>query len=413
MSKEKVLLAYSGGLDTSCILAWLIDKGFEVICMVADLGQKEDWPAIQKKAAQGGAIKCYIEDLKHEFVTKYVFEAIKANAIYEGRYLLGTSLARPCIAKRMVELAVKEGCKYVAHGATGKGNDQVRFELTTYSLEPSLKVIAPWRDPEFFNRFQGRSDLMKYAQEKGIPVSSTPKAPWSMDENLMHCSYESGILEDPRALPPPEMFHVCVNPEDAPDKPENIVISFKDGVPTEVHNMETGKKVSGPLQLFEYLNELGRKHGVGRVDIVENRFVGIKSRGVYETPGGTILRCAHMDLEGVAMDREVLRLRDMLAPKFAELVYNGFWFSPEMDFLMAAIAKSQEHIDGEVQVKLYKGSAMAVGRSSPCSLYDPELASMEVAGKYNQADADGFIKINAVRLKAHRAIIRKMAATTK
>mmetsp|Transcript_6115 Transcript_6115/g.10566 ORF Transcript_6115/g.10566 Transcript_6115/m.10566 type:complete len:415 (+) Transcript_6115:99-1343(+) len=408
MGKERICLAYSGGLDTSCILKWLLEKDFDVVCMIADLGQQEDFEAARKKALAIGACAVYVEDVKEEFVTDFIFPAIKANAIYEGRYLLGTSVARPCIAKKQIEVCHKENCGYVAHGATGKGNDQVRFELTYYSLEPNIKVVAPWRDPEFYNRFQGRADLMAYASERGIPVPSTPKAPWSMDENMLHCSYESGILEDPAAVPPPEMFHVCVNPEDAPNKAEHIKITFKDGNPVRVENLDDGTIIEGPVPILTYLNALGRKHGVGRVDIVENRFVGIKSRGVYETPGGSILRVAHMDIEGVAMDREVMRLRDMLSPKFSELVYYGFWYSPEMDFLMAAINKSQEYIDGNVQVKLYKGTAIAQARESPTSLYDPELASMNVAGGYNPSDATGFIRINAVRLKAHRAIITKL-----
>mmetsp|Transcript_36967 Transcript_36967/g.59829 ORF Transcript_36967/g.59829 Transcript_36967/m.59829 type:complete len:418 (+) Transcript_36967:90-1343(+) len=414
MGKQKVCLAYSGGLDTSCILKWLVEeKGYEVIAYMADVGQKEDFEVARQKALKVGASKVYIEDLRKDFVDNFVWPAVKANGIYESRYLLGTSLARPCIAKSMVGVANKEGCKFISHGATGKGNDQVRFELSVYALDPAIEIIAPWRMPEFFNRFQGRSDLMKYAEQHNIPVSSSPKAPWSMDENLMHCSYESGVLEDPRASPPKEMFHVCVSPQDAPDKTEKIVIRFKDGTPIEVENLDDKKKVTGSVELLEYLNDLGRKHGIGRIDIVENRFVGIKSRGVYETPGVTILRAAHLDIEGIAMDREVMRLRDMLSPKFAELTYYGFWFAPEMDFLMAAIDKSQEYIDGEVELALYKGTVIAVGRSSPTSLYSADLASMEIAGGYNPVDADGFIKINAVRLKAHRAIVNKIASESK
>jgi argininosuccinate synthase len=402
---EKVVLAYSGGLDTSCILKYLIDQGMEVICYIGDVGQEDDFEAARKKALGIGASKVFVEDLKREFVTDFIFPAIKANAIYENRYLLGTSLARPCIARRQIQIAEQEGCTAVSHGATGKGNDQVRFELAFYALHPGLKVIAPWRDAEFLSRFQGRSDLMAYAREKGIPVRETPDAPYSTDENLYHISYESGVLEDPRCGPTKDMFRYTVDPIDAPNTPENITIEFKDGSPTRVTNLHDQTEHTDPLALFCYLNELGRKHGIGRVDIVENRFVGIKSRGVYETPGGTILREAHLDIEGIAMDREVMRLRNELSPKFSELIYNGFWFSPEMDFLMSAINKSQELIDGLVELSLYKGRAYVVGRSSPSSLYDQKLSSMEIAGGFNPKDSEGFIKINSIRLRAHRAIV--------
>jgi argininosuccinate synthase len=401
---EKVILAYSGGLDTSCILKWLVEKGYDVIAYMADVGQDEDFEAAKKKALEIGASKVYVEDLKKEFVTDFIFPAIKANAIYEGRYLLGTGLARPVIAKKQIEIAKKEGAKYVSHGATGKGNDQVRFELTYYALNPKIKVIAPWKDAEFLSKFKGRTDLLNYAKEKGIPVTATHAKPYSMDENLMHISYESGVLEDPMAAPDPEIFKWTKSPKDAPDKETHIEIHFKDGEPVKVVNKGDKTVKSDPLEVYQYLNKLGAENAIGRIDIVENRFVGIKSRGVYETPGATILRAAHMDIESIAMDREVMRLRDMLAPKFAEIVYYGFWYSPEMEFLMAAINKSQEIIDGVVHLSLYKGNITIQGRESPSSLYEKDLSSMDIEGGFNQKDSEGFIKINAIRLMAHNAI---------
>jgi argininosuccinate synthase len=407
MMKEKVVLAYSGGLDTSCILKWLVDKGYDVIAYMADVGQQEDFEAAKEKALKIGASKVYVEDLKKEFVTDFIFEAIEANAIYESRYLLGTALARPVIAKKQIEIAGKEGAAYVSHGATGKGNDQVRFELTYYALNPKIKVIAPWKDEEFLAKFKGRTDLINYAKEKGIPVDATHEKPYSTDENLMHISYESGILEDPLTSPTKDMFKWSVDPKDAPDQQTELEVHFKDGLPIKVVNKNDGTTKTDPLELFQYLNELGAKNGVGRIDIVENRFVGIKSRGVYETPGATILRAAHLDIESIAMDREVMRLRDMLAPKFAELVYYGFWYSPEMEFLTAAIGKSQELIDGVVYLSLYKGNITVTGRESPSSLYDKELSSMDIEGGFNQKDSEGFIKINAIRLMAHNAIVHR------
>ncbi|VVC02911.1 Argininosuccinate synthase [Candidatus Bilamarchaeum dharawalense] len=401
---KKVILAYSGGLDTSCILKWLVDKGYTVIAYVADVGQDEDFDAVKAKALQIGASKVYIEDLKKEFVTDFIFPAIKANAIYEGRYLLGTSLARPVIAKKQIEIAEKEGAEYVSHGATGKGNDQVRFELTYYALNPKIKIIAPWKDPEFLVKFKGRTDLINYAKEKGIPIKATLSKPYSEDDNLMHISHEAGILEDPKLQPEESVYSKTVSPKKAPDKETHIEIHFKDGTPIKVVNRENGVVKTDPLELFMYLNELGSQNGIGRVDMVENRFVGIKSRGIYESPGATILRAAHMDIESIAMDREVMRLRDMLEPKFSEIVYYGFWFSPEMDFLMAAIEKSQELIDGVVYLSLYKGNVNIKGRESPSSLYDQDLSSMNIEGGFNQMDSLGFIKINAVRLMAHHAI---------
>jgi argininosuccinate synthase len=408
---KKVVLAYSGGLDTSVILRWLIDQGYEVITYIADVGQKADFKNAKQKALKVGASKVYVEDLKKEFVTDYIFRIFKANALYEGRYLLGTAAARPLIAKRQIQIAAKENAGFVSHGATGKGNDQVRFELAYYALNPRIKVLAPWKMDGFLQRFKGRTDLINYAEEKGIEVSSTIKKPYSEDDNLLHISHEAGILEDPNHEPEEDIFSKTVSPEKAPDRATKISIRFKDGVPVKVTNLENGRSEAEPLRLFMFLNELGSRNGIGRIDMVENRFVGIKSRGVYETPGGTILFAAHKDIEGIAMDREVMRLRDMLSPKFAELVYNGFWFSPEMSFLMSAINESQEAIDGTVTLKLYKGNVTILGRQSPSSLYDKALSSMDIEGGFNQKDSEGFIKIHATRLMAHNAIMKKHGGT--
>ena len=404
---NKVVLAYSGGLDTSVILKWLINRGYEVIAYIADVGQAGDFQKAKRKALKAGASKVYIEDLKKELVTDYIFPIFKANALYEGRYLLGTAAARPIIAKRQIEIAAKEKAAYVSHGATGKGNDQVRFELAYYALNPKIKVIAPWKTDAFLAEFKGRTDLINYAQANGIEISSTIAKPYSEDDNLLHISHEAGILEDPARECDGEIYSKTVSPEKAPDKATRIKIFFKDGEPVKVTNLATGKSETDPLKLFNMLNDLGSKNGIGRIDMVENRFVGIKSRGVYETPGGTILFAAHKDIEGIAMDREVMRLRDMFSPKFAELVYNGFWFSPEMNFLMAAINESQKAIDGSVTLKLYKGNVMVLARESSSSLYDKELSSMDVAGGFNQKDSEGFIKIHATRLMAHSAIMSR------
>jgi argininosuccinate synthase len=407
MNKEKVILAYSGGLDTSVILKWLVNKGHDVIAYIADVGQQEDFEKVREKALNTGASKVYVEDLKEEFVTGYIFPIIKANALYEGRYLLGTAIARPLIAKRQIEIANLENALCVSHGATGKGNDQVRFELSYYALKPGVRIFAPWKDAEFLGEFKGREDLIRYAESYGIQVQATTGKPYSEDENLFHISHEAGILEDPALEPAREVYSKTVDPEDAPDRAVRIVIEFKDGIPVKVENPEAGIVETQPLALFRYLNRVGSENGIGRVDMVENRFVGIKSRGIYETPGGTILHVAHKDIEGVAMDREVMRLRDMLTAKFSELVYYGFWFSPEMDFLMAAIDKSQEVIDGKVQLKLYKGNVFVCGRESTSSLYDMDLSSMHLEGGFNQQDSAGFIKINAIRLMAHNAIMHR------
>ena len=407
--REKVVLAYSGGLDTSVILSWLIEEGYEVIAFVADVGQQEDFGAVERKALEIGASRVHVEDLQEELLTQYVFPMIKAGALYEGVYMLGTAVARPLIAKRQVEIAAREGTLSVAHGATGKGNDQVRFELTYYALEPKIKVIAPWKMRSFLERFAGRSDLLEYAARRGIDVKSTADKPYSEDDNLFHISHEAGILEAPEREAPEHVYSRTVSPEEAPDQPTRIAVTFRDGLPVRVENRDDGRIEETPLALFKYLNDLGRINGIGRIDIVENRFIGVKSRGIYETPGGTILYAAHRDIEGIAMDREVMRLRDMLSAKLAELIYNGFWFSPEMEFLLAAIDKSQELIDGTVFLKLYKGGVHITGRQSQSSLYDRELSSMDIEGGFDQNDAEGFIKINAIRLMAHRAITQQRA----
>jgi argininosuccinate synthase len=411
MSKKKVVLAYSGGLDTSIILKWLLEEGYEVVAYCADVGQKEDFKAAKEKALKIGASKVYVEDLKEEFVTDFIYPAFSAGAVYEGRYLLGTALARPIIAKRQIEIAEKEGADYVSHGATGKGNDQVRFELTYYALKPDIQVLAPWKMQSFLQRFRGREDMLNYADQHGIPVTATRKKPYSEDDNLLHISHEAGILEDPGMICEEAVYSRTVPIENTPDKPAMIALTFKDGIPVKVENLDDGHVETKPLPLFEYLNKIGAAHGVGRLDMVENRFVGIKSRGVYESPGGTILHNAHTDLEGIAMDREVMRLRNMLREKVAETIYYGFWYSPEMDFLMSAIRQSQKHIDGTVKVKLFKGVAYPVARTSPTSLYNPELSSMNVAGGFNQQDSEGFIKINAIRLKAHHEILKVLGRT--
>jgi argininosuccinate synthase len=407
MNKGKIVLAYSGGLDTSVILKWLIEKEYEVIAYVADVGQDDDFEEVKKKALKVGASKVFIKDLREEFVTDYIFPALEANAVYENQYLLGTALARPVIAKHQIMIAEQEKAEIVSHGATGKGNDQVRFELSYYALNPKIKILSPWKTQEFLDQFKGRTDMLTYAQKYNIPVKATASKPYSEDDNLMHISHEAGILEDPKYKAEKDMFTKMVAPQDAPDKETHLEIHFKDGLPVKVINRDDNRLYSKPLELFMFLNKVGGQNGIGLLDMVENRFVGIKSRGVYETPAGTILLKAHMDIEGIAMDREVMRLRNMLSPVFSELVYNGFWFSPEMDFLRAAIDKSQEFIDGIVYLTLYKGNVIIDGRESPSSLYDKELSSMDIEGGFDQKDSSGFIKINAIRLMAHNAIIRK------
>jgi argininosuccinate synthase len=397
-NKEKILLAYSGGLDTSVILKWLLNHNYDVVCCLVDVGQKEDFAAAKKKALSIGASNVYIEDAKKEFIEEYIFQALKANAIYEGKYLLGTSLARPVIVKKLVKIAKQENINIVAHGATGKGNDQVRFELGLMQLLPGVKIISPWKEPEFLEQFKGRTDLINYAKKNNIPITSTLEKPYSMDDNLMHISYEGGILEDPKKFPANDMCKWVTDPKHAPDKETDIIIEFKKGIPVKVINQTENKSVEGALELFNYLNELGAKNGIGKTDIVENRFVGMKSRGVYETPGGTILWKAHLDIEGITLDKEVAHLKDMLMPKIAALIYNGFWFSPEMKFLMSAVNQSQENVEGKVYMTIYKGNVMIKGRESAKSLYSTDIASMDKLGGYDQTDAKGFIKINALRL---------------
>uniref|UniRef100_A0A2C9MAH9 Argininosuccinate synthase n=2 Tax=Biomphalaria TaxID=6525 RepID=A0A2C9MAH9_BIOGL len=394
---KKVVLAYSGGLDTSTILVWLIEQGYQVIAYLANIGQEEDFDAVRTKALKFGALKMVILDLRKEFVEEFIWPAVQANATYEDRYLLGTSLARPLIARAMVKVAVDEGAHYVAHGATGKGNDQIRFELGAYALHPTIEVISPWRLPEFYQRFKGRTDLFKYAEEHGIPLPVTLSSPWSMDANLMHISYESGVLEDPNHQAPAGLFQMTADPEKAPDNSDVIEIEFKKGVPIKVTNQEQGVELTEALDIFVYLNKVGGKHGIGRVDLVENRFIGMKSRGIYETPGGTILLTAHTDIEVFTMDRELRKIKRTLDIQFGDQVYKGFWFSPECEFTRFCIAKSQENVEGVVTLKLFKGGVYILGRKSPLSLYNKELVSMNVQGDYEPVDAGGFIKINALR----------------
>lgn len=397
--KTKVILAYSGGLDTSVMVKWLTNKGYDVVAYIADVGQNKELDALKEKALKTGASKIYIEDLKKEFVENFIFQALKADAIYEGQYLLGTALARPLIAKKQVEIAKKEGTSILAHGCTGKGNDQVRFELTWMQFMPDVTIISPWKDKEWLGQFKGRTDLIKYAEKEGIPIDVTLKKPYSTDENLMHISYESGILEDTSNEPKSEMFKLTVSPKNAPDKETNICIEFEKGIPIKVTNLSDNLEVKGSLKLFTYLNKLGTENGIGRIDIVENRFVGIKSRGVYETPAGTILFEAHRDIESITIDKEVMHLKELFAPMIAKLIYNGFWYSPEMEFLMAAINKSQENVSGKVYIKLYKGNVIVTGRKSKNSLYNQNISSMDEEGGYDQEDANGFIKITGLRLK--------------
>ena len=389
----KVVLAYSGGLDTSCILTWLQEKyNAEVITYCADVGQAEELDGIDEKALACGAKKSYVEDLNEEFAKDYIFPMFQANAIYENMYLLGTSIARPLISKHLVEVARKEGAEYICHGATGKGNDQIRFELSAYALNPAIKFIAPWRSPDW--TFKSRTDLINYAREHKIPVNVSAKKPYSMDRNLLHISFEGGALEDPWTEAPAEC-HVMTTPvEDAPNTPEYITISFEKGNPVAIND----QKLS-PANIMRELNRLGGKHGIGRIDIVETRYTGMKDRGVYETPGGTILFHAHRAMESITMDREVMSVRDSLIDKYANMIYNGFWFSPEREFLQAAITESQKNVTGDVRCKLYKGCCHIVGRRSPYTLYDPEVVTFEPDDVYNQQDATGFIKLNALRLR--------------
>lgn len=395
---NKVLLAYSGGLDTSVILHWLMIRNYDVTCALIDVGQEEDFESARKKALQIGASSVHVVDAKNEFVEKYIFPSIATHALYEGKYLLGTSLARPLIAEKLVSIARSEKIQTFAHGATGKGNDQVRFELTIYKLMPEAKILSPWKTPEFLKEFSGRPSMIEYSKKHGIPITSTLEKPYSIDENLMHTSFEAGRLENALNAPTQDMFKKTVSPQQAPDKEERVIIEFQEGIPVCVEDCASGKKIEGGLALFQYLNQIGGKHGIGRIDMVESRFVGLKSRGVYETPAGTILRQAHLDLEGITLDREVMLLKESMAPKIAQLIYNGFWFSPEMEFLMAAINQSQKRVSGRVHLTLYKGNVIIEGRESEYSLYDSTLSSMDEHGGYDQTDAKGFIRLNALRL---------------
>ncbi|OXM86342.1 argininosuccinate synthase [Paenibacillus rigui] len=406
MAKQKIVLAYSGGLDTSIILKWLKETyDAEIIAFTADIGQKDELDGLEAKALATGASKIYIDDLREEFAKDFIFPMFQAGALYEGQYLLGTSIARPLIAKRMVEIARKEGATAIAHGATGKGNDQVRFELTAAALAPELEVIAPWRLEEFRETFPGRAEMIAYAEKHGIPVTASAAKPYSTDRNLLHISFESGMLEDPwfdpSATSNKDMFVLSVDPEDAPDQAEYVELNFEKGNCVGLN----GDKMD-PLTVMERLNELGGKHGIGRVDMVENRFVGMKSRGVYETPGGTILFTAHRKMESLTMDREVMSLRDSLISRYATLVYNGFWFAPERLALQALVDESQKNVTGTVRLKLYKGNVIGAGVQSPVSLYNPDIATMEAdpTQAYNQGDAAGFIRLNALRLKVSSGV---------
>lgn len=389
---KRVMLAYSGGLDTSVIVPWLQETyGAEVITYTADVGQGDEVDEAAKKSLATGAVDAIVDDLRDEFVERYVFPALRANAVYEGYYLLGTSLARPVITAGLVAAATEAGADAIAHGATGKGNDQVRFELSAYALKPDIEVIAPWREWDL----QGRADLVRYAAERGIPVPVTPEKPFSMDANVLHISYEGGVLEDPWAAPPSGMFRMTTDPELAPDEPEEVTVTFESGSPVAID----GTKLD-PLSLLERLNDIGGRHGVGRIDIVENRFIGMKSRGVYETPGGTVLYHAHKAVESLTLDREVVHLRDELVPRYAEMVYNGFWFSPEREALQAFMDRVQERVSGDARLKLYKGGLAVVGRRSDLhDLYDAATVTFEADEVYQQADAGGFIRLNALRLR--------------
>lgn len=394
--KKKLVLAYSGGLDTAVICKWLSLRGYRVVCMVADVGQPEDYGALKKKAIASGAEKVVVKDLKRDFVNDYVFPAIGFNALYEGRYLLGTSLARPLIAKGMAEVAKAERTTCFAHGATGKGNDQVRFELSLHALVPGAEIIAPWRIEEFYSLIKGRKEAMAFAQEHHIPIKASPQSPWSSDANLMHISFEAGILEDPSHKPPENMFEYTVSPQKAPNRITPLTLDFVEGYPVAIN----GKRLN-PVALLQQLNEIGGQNGIGRIDIVESRFVGMKSRGVYETPGATILHHAHRDLEALTLSRSVMQLKDNLMPHFASLVYNGFWFSHEMECLLALLRESQKPVTGSVWMELYKGNVTVVGRQSEHSLYHDKIASMESDdGAYSPEDAVGFIHLHALPLIA-------------
>lgn len=397
--KQKICLAYSGGLDTSCILKYLLEAQYTVVCFLANVGQEEDWEAVREKAIKIGAEKLVVKDLRKEFIDDLCFRAIQCNAQYEGRYLLGTSLARPVIAKAQIQVAKDEGCDIVSHGCTGKGNDQVRFELSFHTLAPGIKIITPWRDPEFFKRFQGRNDLLDYAEKMGIPVTSTKAKPYSMDDNIAHCSYESGQLEDPSRPPPDGMWTRTDDPLTAPNTPQEVTIRFEKGIPVKVSS--EGNEWTDSMDLFYALNAMGKKHGVGRIDIVENRFIGIKSRGCYDSPAMTILRWAHLDLEGLVLDGRVRSLRDQFVTHtWTEILYNGLYFSPEREFVENSLLFSQQRVNGSVTLRLYKGNCDILGRASETEkLYDEHESSMDELLNFDPVDTTGFININAIRLK--------------
>jgi len=396
---KKIILAYSGGLDTSVMLKWLVNKGYTVIAYIADVGQKEDFNKIKEKALKTGASKVYIEDLKKELVEKYIFEMLKANAVYEGKYLNGTAIARPIIAKKQVEIAKKEKTNILAHGCTGKGNDQVRFEFTWMKFLPNVKIITPWRMKDWLSKFKGRKDLINYAKKENIPIKVSLNKPYSTDENIMHISYESGILENTKCKPKETMFKLTKSPQKAPDKNTDIIIEYKKGIPIKIINTTEKKEITGSLKLFNYLNMIAGENAIGRIDIVENRFIGIKSRGVYETPAATILLKAHNDLESITLDKDVIHIKEILSLKIARLIYNGFWFSPEMEMLMNAIKSTQKNVCGKIYITLYKGNIIINGRESKKSIYKKSIASMDEEGGFNQKDSSGFINIIGLKFK--------------
>lgn len=403
MSKEKVVLAYSGGLDTSVIVRWLVEEGYEVIALCLDLGQEvENLDEIREKGLKAGASKVIIENVAEEFVQDYVLPSIQMNAVYEGVYLMGTSLARPLIVKKQIECAKEHGATVVSHGATGKGNDQVRFEVGYLSLMPDIKIVAPWKIKKFYENYPGRKELIEYSEKHGIPIKATKAKPWSSDENLMHISFEAGMLEDPWVKPLPDMFELSKSPQDAPNETRELLIDFENGIPVRLD----GESLS-PAQMLSRLNQIGGEHGVGRIDLVESRFVGMKSRGVYETPGGTILLTAHRAMESITLTRGVISLKDSLMPRFAEEVYNGFWFTPEMKLLLNLIQGSQADVTGTIRLELYKGNVLITGRKSPYSLYDADIASMEKdEGNYNVEDANGLIRLKALPLQIYQKVKR-------
>jgi len=398
MEKEKVVLAYSGGLDTSVIVRWLVEEGYEVIALCLDLGQKvEDLDEIRNKGLKAGASEVIIKDVADEFARDYIIPTLQMNAVYEGTYLLGTAIARPLISKHQIECAEQFGAKIVAHGSTGKGNDQVRFEMGYYALSPDIDIIAPWKIKKFYEAYPGRQELLDYAQKHDIPVKATKKEPWSSDENLMHISFEAGMLEDPWTKPLKEMFELSVSPQEAPDSILELTLDFEDGVPVKID----GEKME-LLPLIRKLNRIGGENGIGRIDIVESRFVGMKSRGVYETPGGTILMAAHRAMESITLTGDVIDLKENLMPRFAGLIYNGNWFSPQMKLLLNLVKESQKDVTGTVRMELYKGNINITGRKSPVSLYDADIASMEKdEGNYDVEDSKGFIRINALPVRIY------------